>query len=125
MFFLGSTGTIPLAQVLWQQQGPLFPSFLTSSPAALSALVVPQCRAWACLPSCCFLKLVFMSLCRRLLSLLLASVAWCRCLSLDFVPSIQLNPWTCLLNPKLVAVADTQNRQKSSKVDVHCWLTGD
>lgn len=41
--------------VLWQKPGPLFASLLTSSPAALSAPVVLQCHAWACLPSCCFL----------------------------------------------------------------------
>lgn len=37
-------------------------------------------------------------------------LAGCSCLSLDFVLSIQLNPWICLLNPKLAAVAEKQNK---------------
>lgn len=68
------------------------------------------------------LMLVFMFLCRWLFSFGQCWLAGCRCLNLDFVPSIQLNPWTCLLNPKLAAVAEKQNEQKSSKVDIHCWL---
>lgn len=102
----------------------------------LSALEVLQHHAWTCRPSCCFLMSSLMSFildsgsdARFNVFMSMSSfgqccLAGCSCLSLDFVLSIQLNPWICLINPKLAAVAEKQNEQKSSKVDVHCWLTG-
>lgn len=90
-----------------------------------SALVVLQHHAWTCLPSCCFLMSSLMSFildsgsdARFNVFMSMASMssfgqcwlAGCSCLSLDFVLSIQLNPWICLLKPKLAAVAEKQNK---------------